>query len=413
MDELGPPLDRKDALTKKPLDFDEEEETRKAETSKWLENHFGSESTRSSRDSIDEDEPQTHQRSFFNVTIKSQPTRIETTPPKSYVATINTSNQRVYTPSPEPERIPPRSNGFYHGISEWSERRQEDYERYKNGYSNGYVERVQREHPVQRPVTQYVKHEDELPERPVPPERRRAMERRQQRSSQDSNRYDSGYRTHSRNEMSRDSHDEPQDEPPPDYSPPPTHHTPPPSPPPTVPSKKSYQRTRFANQEPPSKPKHGNIIGQSIRKLVGKIRSASAERKSKQRASKRSPSPPTYQQYNVVDHNIPRRSSRETEPVMSDKYAKRGAQNGSSPVQRYYLGEDPFGGSIYGRENKYDGVKPARSSGRSRHHRTTHNIEEENRLVMVFLLFRPKIANYIVPKVEPNELEYNQQKVTV
>lgn len=37
----------------------------------------------------------------------------------------------------------------------------------------------------------------------------------------------------------------------------------------------------------------------------------------------------------------------------------------ASPVHRYYLGEDPFGGSIYGRENKYDGVRPARSSRRS------------------------------------------------
>lgn len=36
--------DRKDALTKRPLDFDQEEETRKVETSKWLEHHFGSES---------------------------------------------------------------------------------------------------------------------------------------------------------------------------------------------------------------------------------------------------------------------------------------------------------------------------------------------------------------------------------
>lgn len=39
-------------------------------------------------------------------------------------------------------------------------------------------------------------------------------------------------------------------------------------------------------------------------------------------------------------------------------------KRGTSPVHRYYLGEDPFGGSIYGKENKYDGVKPARSSRR-------------------------------------------------
>lgn len=79
-DQTAPPLDRKDALTKKPLDFDEEEETRKAETSKWLEHHFGSESTRSSRDSIDLDEPQGPNKSFFNVTIKSQPAKDEPEP---------------------------------------------------------------------------------------------------------------------------------------------------------------------------------------------------------------------------------------------------------------------------------------------------------------------------------------------
>jgi hypothetical protein len=87
--------------------------------------------------------------------------------------------------------------------------------------------------------------------------------------------------------------------------------------------------------------------GQSIRKLVGKIRSASTERKARQRA-KRSPSP-SYQKGHVIDNNIGHHSNGAME-------------NNKQPVQRYYLGEDPFGGSIYGRENKYDGVKPARSS---------------------------------------------------
>ena len=40
--------ERTDALTKKPLDFEEEEETRKLETSRWLESHFGSESSHGS-----------------------------------------------------------------------------------------------------------------------------------------------------------------------------------------------------------------------------------------------------------------------------------------------------------------------------------------------------------------------------
>ncbi|XP_013101236.2 uncharacterized protein LOC106082995 isoform X1 [Stomoxys calcitrans] len=65
-------MDRKDALTKRPLDFDREEETRKGETIKWLESHFGSEST-ASNDSREEEadiiEPT--KKTYFNVTIKS------------------------------------------------------------------------------------------------------------------------------------------------------------------------------------------------------------------------------------------------------------------------------------------------------------------------------------------------------
>lgn len=94
------------------------------------------------------------------------------------------------------------------------------------------------------------------------------------------------------------------------------------------------------------------MTGQSIRKLVGKIRSASAERKARQRA-KRSPSPPSYQPGHVIDKDIQQHMESRT-------------KRGPSPVHRYYLGEDPFGGSIYGKENKYDGVKPARSSRRPR-----------------------------------------------
>lgn len=98
------PMDRKDALTRRPLDFDQEEETRKMETSKWLENHFGSES-RSSRDSlVEEEEPQQQppKTSYFNVTIKSQPPRIQEQPlaqQSSYPVSHNRSPSRQ-----EPER---------------------------------------------------------------------------------------------------------------------------------------------------------------------------------------------------------------------------------------------------------------------------------------------------------------------
>lgn len=98
------PLDRKDALTKKPLDFDQEEETRKLETSKWLEHHFGSES-RSSRDSLDDieeekEQPNQPKTSFFNVTIKSQPTQL----PEYATSRIQhvDETQRYYSPAPAP-----------------------------------------------------------------------------------------------------------------------------------------------------------------------------------------------------------------------------------------------------------------------------------------------------------------------
>lgn len=89
---------------------------------------------------------------------------------------------------------------------------------------------------------------------------------------------------------------------------------------------------------------------------MGKIRSASAERKAKQQQrAKRSPSP-SYKPGHVID-NIHESSNG----VPMENGGSRRA-NSPGPVHRYYLGEDPFGGSIYGRENKYDGVRPARSS---------------------------------------------------
>lgn len=106
------PLDRKDALTRKPLDFDQEEETRKVETSKWLEHHFGSDS-RSSNNSLVDEEEQPPKTNFFKVTIKSQPTRTENVQ-NSYVSTVNNSSSRVYSPV-EPEKDRNRSGGFYKG----------------------------------------------------------------------------------------------------------------------------------------------------------------------------------------------------------------------------------------------------------------------------------------------------------
>lgn len=106
--------------------------------------------------------------------------------------------------------------------------------------------------------------------------------------------------------------------------------------------------------------------GQSIRKLVGKIRSASAERKNQRHRNKRSPSP-SYQKGHIID-NIDHRNGH------SNGQSNGYMDNNRQPMQRYYLGEDPFGGSIFGKENKYDGVKPARNSKKPPR-------EDEHRLV--------------------------------
>lgn len=225
-------------------------------------------------------------------------------------------------------------------------------------------------------------------------------------------------------------------EPPPDYSPTSRSRSVSPPPPPAVITNrhnhpisngggggaKKYQRTRFASDtSSPVRPmtqtsqtqttsgttttkstnKVSAAIGNSLRKLVGKIRSASAERKNKLK-SKRSPSPhkthatttapttisngsSTYQQYNVIDGHIGHHTSqataaaaannqqqvnRESSVASSSRREQTLDRRGSSgvdmasPKQKYYLGEDPYGGSIYGKENKYDGVRPQRVHSR-------------------------------------------------
>lgn len=426
--------ERKDALTKKPLDFDLEEETRKKETTKWLEHHFGSDS-RSSRDSIGDEIDEAPTTSYFNVTIKSQPevptSRSRDQPPK----VISPPRARA-PPAPSPEVIPPpsRTKGYFQGVSEWTQRRA-DEARLREEMSpkladspspdrgrplrspalqrddSAYVSSSTVNAPYRRPSPEraspfqslerrnspdrayspygpryrqgaqpqrYKTPEEEIHyERgPAPPERKRAAERKQ-RTSDDSNRYDSGYRSHSRNEASY--REEAVQEPPPDYSPPrgarlPTRSrsrspSPSPSPQPPRSSRKPPQRTRFAAEEPktPERRSVGAAIGQSIRKLVGKIRSASQERKGRKGArASRSPSPrrdlsSTYRQYGSVDSDPPRPERNGERDSTSRAMDRRGR---AEPLQRYYLGEDPFGGSIYGRENKYDGARPQRVPNR-------------------------------------------------
>ncbi|XP_056633273.1 zinc finger CCCH domain-containing protein 13 isoform X1 [Diorhabda sublineata] len=381
LEEVASPLDRKDALTRKPLDFDQEEETRKVETSKWLEHHFGSDS-RSSNNSTVEEEETPPKTSFFNVTIKSQPSRTEpVVPHNTFVSSIKETS-RVYSPV-EPERDRNQIGGYYKGINEWSEHRQHYHyndQRHSPSYhtpSPYSGDRMRRSpspdyRPSRSPVPDYRNQHSPTPDyarnqhspihdyprntrkspnreivtvTPTPP-RRTKNERPRQRIVDDRSRYKSEYRN-VRREDERSHILEHIEEPPPDYSPP--------SPPQMPSGKRQNQKTRFAVEPPPKPPKSGNIIGQSIRKLVGKIRSASAERKARQRA-KRSPSPPSYQQGHVID-NIDHRNHVIDNNASSMERLDR-------PVQRYYLGEDPFGGSIYGRENKYEGAKPARNSRR-------------------------------------------------
>lgn len=245
---------------------------------------------------------------------------------------------------------------------------------------------------------------------------------------------------------------------------------------------KKYQRTRFASQDrgiPPSSSvtqstqtlnragvanpskssagagtKVGTAIGNSLRKLVGKIRSASAERKLKIKTNtKRSPSPSqkanpahhktphhhlanyspggsTYQQYNVIDghignhtnnithsnhnhkqhisgsknhlnhiHNNNNNNNNHTKPPLNRESSVVSSNSGirrersaaldrrgssdldmASPKQKYYLGEDPYGGnSIFGKENRYEqqqqrggggGDGPALAPGQHHGHRS-------------------------------------------
>lgn len=180
------------------------------------------------------------------------------------------------------------------------------------------------------------------------------------------------------------------DEPQPDYSPPQRSRSISPIMPPQNLQSKYFQKTRYNDenhsipiqqqqQQPAQKTKVGSAIGNSIRKLVGKIRSASAERKLKLKSKSPSPQKPpqinrtngsTYQQYNIIDGHIGQQQQQKQPEVECDKslissfnrektFNRRGSSDidMNNPKQKFYLGEDPYGGSIFGKENKYDGVR--------------------------------------------------------
>ncbi|XP_053678544.1 uncharacterized protein LOC128728920 [Anopheles nili] len=509
--------DRLDALTKKPLDFDKEEETRKQETSKWLESHFGSESrsSRDSREDLDEELVEPTKRTYFNVTIKSGDAPLG--------SPVGGEKEGMGGPG-RPERGEkayrgrgggPTTPRYYHGVAEWAGRRglsssREDLlllegSSHDAGYRSGERLRSGSEdaRPIQRqssaaqqlhqgnrrdePVPVYAttanayltaprpkasgernfaarygrsvspdRHSAGAPTstdgRPTVPQRRKALERKQvavqqqqqmllQQQQQQQQQYHGRPVVHG-------------------YAPRSRSVSPIQIPPVVSTLRKPYQKTRFssiqdlshasqpravsrAQSTPPKANRVGSAIGNSIRKLMGKIRSASAERKLKLKGSKQqqqqqqqrsySPTPSahkrhstTYQQYNVIDGHIsssgspllnhhhsnihnpyggedqrlvgrsqshlgPGGSHKSTGPGgrreierprerISNSYERRGSSDilsdmttgsgGPTPRQKYYLGENPYGGSIFGKENKYNpaaaAAAAAAAAGRDR-----------------------------------------------
>lgn len=139
--------DRKDALTERPLDFDREEQTRKGETIKWLENHFGSDrSSSDSRDGDNDIEPT--KKTYFKVTIKSTPSTPATTHPTpnpfptnnttlshsapitQFTTVVNNSSPAKIPVNPDREsshpslKVKQSPKTFFQGVTEWSERKE-------------------------------------------------------------------------------------------------------------------------------------------------------------------------------------------------------------------------------------------------------------------------------------------------
>ncbi|XP_020286607.1 uncharacterized protein LOC109856096 isoform X2 [Pseudomyrmex gracilis] len=409
-----PDAGRKDALTKKPLDLEEEDEARKFETSKWLESHFGSDS-RSSHGSLDADEsplPSTN-TSYINVTMKSCAAK-----ERDYQNVRSSSrNQRRARDSDSP-------TGYFHGISEWSERyqgkekqnhaRSSSPVRYvdtpprANGHAQGH-KRNQVESSYSKTYESFRReYQDPIDERqrsrtPSPPIRRRSKEQWAKSEEKINSHEPSSGRTASpvhvvqRTWESRSRDVQAQ-------TPERNNH------------RSTSSRSRSISPKPPTPSreekksdsprtsKSGGSkykIGESFRKLVGKLRSASTERKSKRGSGSTSQltqtddNGPTYLQYNVIDRNIPLVSERTTvaednkpppeRPPRSPRNASgkvaktinrtsdhvvreqwQRSESTPPPLQRYYLGEDPFGGSIYGREKGYENDRDRQRHGRSR-----------------------------------------------
>ncbi|XP_014468208.1 PREDICTED: uncharacterized protein LOC106741084 [Dinoponera quadriceps] len=376
---------RKDALTKKPLDLEEEDEARKFETSKWLESHFGSDS-RSSHGSLDDVPlPPSTNTSYINVTMKS------CTPKEREYQNMNSSRRRATGRDSE------SPSGYFHGISEWSERYQTGREKQNHARSGSPVRYAesprtngQKRNQVESSYSKTYEtfrreYQDPVEERqrtPSPPIRRRSKEQwAKSEEKTGSNEPPSGRTSSPVHVVQRTWESRSRDGPTPERD---NHkHSSPQSTSPKLPTVSRNEKKPNTSSAPRASKSSGYSkykIGESFRKLVGKLRSASTERRNK-RASSGSTSQltqtddngPTYMQYNVIDRNIPLVSEKD---VAGEKPPERPPRNAgvsggrtvvvqrsesTPPLQRYYLGEDPFGGSIYGREKGYE-------DGRDRRH---------------------------------------------
>ncbi|CAB3370186.1 Hypothetical predicted protein [Cloeon dipterum] len=469
---------RKDALTKRPLDLDAEEETRKVETSKWLEHHFGSES-RSSKSSIDE-QPLPSAANFINVTMKSRPVRATPSPSEQKTRVFLSSSPEVPLPPapilPHASSTPVKgddvrrsSSGggsatFFQGVSEWAERRPSPpaLTLASNNVSprvSSLVEALNRANastsPTQQlggrlqaaspvavavsssapshagrvssPVMGYTSNHSARPVSPPHQElrsyedeqvtwkgrtattsaARQQLARGQLDSSthQRLDRHRSVELLRSRENLAKleRRYSSPRElEPPPDYSP--KHQrrrgnsSPSPSPPLHNQQRRMNQKTRFADQQHPQNSNSNSksfSFGDSLRRLVGKLRSGGGDKKNKggKAVGNHATQNNTHhhhhhqQQHHQQQQQQVRRAndySTGSEGEERPRPPPRHRQRYSSPPQhqqqlyrssdmeprRYYLGEDPFGGSIYGREKEYDGVTPPGERSR-RTHRTT------------------------------------------
>ncbi|XP_073972617.1 chascon isoform X2 [Rhodnius prolixus] len=374
--------DRKDALTRRPLDFHQEERTRKVETSKWLDHHFGSESaSRSSKDSEDDGVPHT---SFINVTMKSaKPSRVFLSPADSLqsqpvhgatyfkgvsewksrtspkidggIQVLPTGPNHAFNSTPSP----PSPKNDTESPSPTSHHRSKSPSPQYNGVVTKFpslqnldgVEPGNSHEEENIRTTNYCRHERTTSPFHSSPQ----------------------YKGHSRSESSpilgnatptrdytppsitppprrRHYKQELEAEPAPDYSPPPQPRSQHNTPPPVDTKKKVYQKTRFAadvsatpvgasgGKRGKSGEKRGGL-GESFRRLVGRL----VGQRSKQGGGA------------LADCGT--QTSRDM-----------------AAVNRYYLGEDPFTASLYGRESEYPHFRRRTAKDHYRHQSNTSTL---------------------------------------